>query len=147
MQHVVWKVLGMVLGTILLVLVGCIWIRSYSVRDHVAYRRPAGGRFQVLSCRGKVTLWAQRYDWSRRPDVNQLGLRTEGERLRDGAPGFSYEHPRWSFVGFGYDSGLQGTRLAHWEITLPYWFFGFLLVSGLVFGGSRLACCRELNSE
>jgi hypothetical protein len=123
------KIVRIVVGAACLLLLAAsleVWIRSYRLRDHVEYRREAGGRFRLLSGRGRLMMWVQRYDWGRRPDITRLGIKTTTETWDKARP-MACEHPRLSFLGFGYDSGLQGTTIPHWEVTLPYWFIAAVL--------------------
>ena len=91
-------------------------------------------------------VWVQRYDWSTRPDIKRLGLEATTEPLHKAQP-IACEYPSHSLLGFGYDSGLHGTGIAHREVTLPYWFLAVLLIGALTWVGSKtMAGLRDAPS-
>ncbi len=94
------------------------WVRSYSIRDSVEYCRLGGGRFRFWSGDGRVMLWLQHYDWSKRPDVIVPHIVKSSEPCKS----VSEESARIAFLGFGFDSGLEGTGIGYRYVLVPYWF-------------------------
>jgi hypothetical protein len=121
-------------------------LRSHRIRDYAEYLRESGGRFRLLSGRGRVMIWFQHYDWSQRPDIKEFGLNFESVAW-DQATRMACEYPRYSFLGFGYDSGLLGTDIAHWEITMPYWAFSVLPCALLLIVAVKTREATDQSSE